>query len=183
MYNSQMRLLPVVAFLLVPVAVAGESPTIMIAVSPPATRKLAPDFALLDAAGRARSLGDYRGRVVVLDFWATDCGGCRTEIPWFIDLAREYPKRRVAVVGVSMDILYEDLKSAGEAWARVRPFAEKMKMNYPILMGDDHVASAYSIQALPQTWLIDRQGRVAGTYVGLVNVENLKSAIATLLAE
>ena len=153
------------------------------AMKPPAERKSAPDFNLLDASGKSRKLADYRGKVLLLDFWATDCGGCRVEIPWFIDIAQEYRKRDLVVVGVSMDILYEDLKSADEAWTRVRPFMQKMKINYPILMGDDRVGTAYSIQALPQTWLIDRKGRVAATTIGLVNAESLKANLNALLAE
>jgi peroxiredoxin len=179
-----MRRLALALIVVLAPALHGDEPrTIRIAVTPSAERKGAPDFNLLDASGKSRKLADYRGKVLLLDFWATECGGCKLEIPWFIDIAQEYRKRDLAVVGVSMDILYEDLKSADEAWTRVTPFVKKTKINYPIVMGDGPVGTAYSIQALPQTWLIDRNGRVAATYIGLVNAENLRANLKALLAE
>jgi len=87
------------------------------------------------------------------------------------------------VIGISMDISYESLKNAAEAWARVNPFIKAHQISYPILMGDEHVSKGYSVQALPATYLIDRQGRIAATYLGLIDQENLKENINALLAE
>lgn len=150
--------------------------------SPRARTEVAP-FHLTDASGRTVQLTDYRGQVVLLNFWATDCGGCRLEIPWLIDLDQAFPKKRVAVIGISMDISYEDLKNATEAWAKVKPFVAAHQITYPILMGDNDVTKHYDIQALPVSYLIDARGRVAATYVGLINKENVKVNINTLLAE
>jgi peroxiredoxin len=124
----------------------------------------APDFALKDANGATVRLSNYRGKIVLLDFWATECGGCKLEIPWFIELAREYKDRGLAVIGVSMDILYEDLHDANEGWSRVKPFVAAQRVNYPILMGDDSVTRAYRVESLPITLLLDRTGKIIFTH-------------------
>src|SRR5262245_36120846 len=85
----------------------------------PQDRKAAPDFTLKDAAGAKIKLSAYRGNVVLLNFWATWCGPCKVEIPWFIEFESAYKERGLAIVGVSMD---ED------GWKAARPFIEKMKM-------------------------------------------------------
>ncbi len=128
----------------------------------PSERKPAPAFRLIDASGKAVRLSDYRGKPVLLDFWATSCGG---------------------VAGVSMDILYEDLKGPAEAWSKVRPFIQEHKVNYPILMGDDQVTKSYAIEALPATYLLDKHGRVAATYVGVVDKEDVERNVKGLLSE
>lgn len=86
-------------------------------------------------------------------------------------------------MGVSMDILYEDLKGPAEAWALVKPFVAEHRVNYLILMGDDPFTKSYSVTALPITYLIDRHGRIAATYSGVVNRANIEKNIQSLLAE
>jgi peroxiredoxin len=150
---------------------------------PVADRKPAPEFMLRDRSGKAVDLSKYNGRVIVLNFWATDCGGCRTEVPWFVEFQKKYKGRGLTVVGVSMEIQYEDLKGPDEAWRRVNPFVAAHKVAYPILMGDDVVTTAYDITALPATYLIDRSGKVATKYIGLVDRDNLQSNLEALLNE
>src|SRR5579871_5017332 len=87
-----------------------------------ADRKPAPSFRLMNAEGKPVGVSSYLGKVVLLDFWATECGGCKFEIPWFMQIAEAYKGKSVAVVGVSMDILYENLKDASEGWNKVKPF-------------------------------------------------------------
>jgi len=82
-----------------------------------------------------------------------------------------------------MDIPYESLKDAAEGWSRVTPFVQSHRVNYPILMADDAVAKAYRITALPMTYLIDRKGRVAAEYLGLVNKDDIERNIKALLTE
>jgi peroxiredoxin len=82
-----------------------------------------------------------------------------------------------------MDISYEDLKNSVEGWSRVKPFVESHKVNYPILMGDDQVSKHYDIQALPLTYLIDKRGRIAASYAGVVDRDNVESNIQTILKE
>jgi peroxiredoxin len=124
----------------------------------------APDFSLKNAAGSTVHLSDFKGKIVLLDFWATECGGCKTEIPWFVEFARDYQTRGVAVIGVSMDILYENLRDAAEGWGRVKPFVAAHGVNYSILMGDERITGVYRIEALPLTLLIDRNGRIVSTH-------------------
>ena len=140
-------------------------------------------FHLNDASGRDISLSKYRGKVVLLDFWATTCGGCVTEIPWFVDLQAKYKDKNLDVLGVSMDVIYEDLSNAQEGWGRVKPFVQEHGVNYPIVMGDDHVLKSWKIDAFPTTFLIDKAGRVAALYVGIVDKANVESNIKTLLKE
>jgi len=78
------------------------------------------------------------GYVVLLNFWATACGGCKLEIPWLIDLVSAHKKDSFIVVGISMDTSYEGSKSAEQAWSQVKPFIADHKLNYPILMGGRH---------------------------------------------
>jgi peroxiredoxin len=101
---------------------------------PDKDRKTAPDFLLKDASGKPVRLSDYRGKVVILDFWATWCGPCAEEIPWFMDLQRREKDHGLAVLGVSMD---------DDGWDAVKPFVAKMGMNYRILMGNDEAAQLY----------------------------------------
>jgi peroxiredoxin len=152
--------------------------------TPSANRKPAPSFQLVTEDGTKMQISDYRGKVVLLNFWATDCGGCVLEIPSFIELEKAYKDKGFTAVGVSMDISYEDLKNANEAWARVRPFVAKHAVNYPIAMGDDAISKAYSLNSFPATYLIDKSGKIAVAYVGMViDKGNVETNIKGLLAE
>jgi thiol-disulfide isomerase/thioredoxin len=162
---------------------AGEPRTVRAVLVPMADRKPAQVFVLRNAAGKAVRTSHYRGRVVLLDFWATECGGCKVEIPGFIGLQQEYKNKGLTAVGISMDILYEGLKSAEEGWGRVNPFVKQEGVNYPILMGDDAVSKAYNIQAMPATYLLDRKGRIAATYIGIVNQTDIETNLKILIAE
>lgn len=82
-----------------------------------------------------------------------------------------------------MDVSYESLENAEEGWAKVRPFVSSHKMNYPILMGNESVFGAYGLNALPATFLIDKSGRIAATYVGVVNKDDVEANLKRLLTE
>jgi peroxiredoxin len=146
-------------------------------------RKPAPAFALTNEAGKRVRVSDYRGKVLLLNFWATDCGGCVLEIPSFIAIESAYGAKPFTAVGISMDISYENLKNADEAWGKVRPFVAGHKVNYPILMGDESIFAAYGLNALPATFLIDKSGRIAATYVGVVSKDNVEENLNKLLSE
>ncbi len=146
-------------------------------------RKPAPAFDLANATGKKIQVSTYRGRVVLLNFWATDCGGCILEIPSFISIQATHKDKAFTAVGISMDISYEDLKNADEAWGKVTPFVSSHKMNYPILMGDQSVSDAYGLHAFPATYLIDKSGRIAATYVGVVSKDNIEANVDKLLLE
>jgi peroxiredoxin len=164
-------------------SVAQEAKSVRADLKAPASRTPAPGFALQDAPGKILRLSEYRGRVVLLDFWATSCGGCVQEIPMFIEVTKAYKRRGLEAIGVSEDIAYADLKDADEAWRRVTPFVRERKIPYPIVMGDSRVTADYDIKALPLTYLIDKKGRVAATYLGVVERANLESNIKALVAE
>jgi peroxiredoxin len=149
-----------------------------------ANRKPAPAFQLVTDSGGKIRISDYRRKVVLLNFWATECGGCVLEIPSFIEIEKAYKDKGFTAIGVSMDILYESLKDANEAWGRVRPFMAKRGINYTIAMGDDAISKAYALNAYPATYLIDKSGRIAVAYVGVVvNKDNVATNIKSLLSE
>jgi peroxiredoxin len=156
---------------------------ISIPLESPSVRKPAPDFLLLNARGKSVPLSRFKGKPLVLDLWATKCGGCIKEIPAFIEIYHAYREKGLAVVGISMDILYEDLKGPAEAWKLVNPFVQTSRIDYTILMGDDGITKRYAVNALPVTYLIDRRGYIAAKYVGIVNRANIETNIKTLLAE
>ena len=136
--------------------------------------KPAPEFSLKDANGQTVRLADYRGKVVLLDFWATWCGPCKIEIPWFMEFEKEFKNQGFAVLGVSMD---ED------GWSAIKPYVQNMKMNYRVLLGNDAISTAYGgLDSLPTTLLIDREGGIASTHVGVsMGKEEFKDAIVKLL--
>ena len=136
--------------------------------------KPAPEFALKDANGQTVHLADYKGKVVLLDFWATWCGPCKIEIPWFMEFEQQFKDRGFAVVGVSMD---ED------GWNAVKPYLIKMKVNYRVLLGNDQVGTSYGgVDSLPTTFLIDRQGKIASVHIGVSSgKEEFRDAIVHLL--
>jgi cytochrome c biogenesis protein CcmG/thiol:disulfide interchange protein DsbE len=138
-------------------------------------RQPAPDFALRDAAGKTATLKEYKGKVVLLDFWATWCTGCKQEIPWFTEFQRKFGTTHFAVVGVSLD---------EGGWAVLKPYLDQNPVPYRMLLGDQATAKRYAIQNLPDTFVIDRQGRVAAAYLGrLVNRDEIEGLIQTLLAK
>ncbi len=144
------------------------------AVTPTEGRPMAPGFTLENASGRPIALDDYRGQVVVLNFWATWCHGCKQELPWFVSFEKLYGSRGLTVVGASTD---------ADGWKTVRPFLAKKKLNYPIVIADESLAKAYGLGAMPMTVLIDRQGRIAATYQGVIDRAACTQAIQELLHE
>ena len=137
-------------------------------------RKAAPELGLEDSVGKRANLQEYRGKVVVLDFWATWCHGCKEEIPWFAELEHKYGNQGLTVIGVSMD---------DEGWKVVKPFIKAAAVPYRIVLGNGLAAKAYGIGQMPDTFLIDRRGRVAATYVGMVDRDGLDKNIRELLAQ
>jgi peroxiredoxin len=136
-------------------------------------RKPAPDFSLKDVNGREVKLSDYKGKVVLLNFWATWCGPCKIEIPWFIDFEQRFKDRGFAVLGVSMD---ED------GWESVKPYLEGRKVNYRVVIGNDEVADQYGgVSSLPTSFILDQTGRIASVHVGLVSKSVYQNEIEHLL--
>jgi cytochrome c biogenesis protein CcmG/thiol:disulfide interchange protein DsbE len=142
-------------------------------VKPDAQRKLAPDFSLKDSDGKTVKLSDYKGKVVLLNFWATWCGPCKIEIPWFIEFEQKYKDKGFAVVGISMD---ED------GWKAVKPYMAEKHINYRMAIGDDSLGSIYGgVDSLPTSFVIDKTGRIAATHIGLVSKSDYQHEIEQLL--
>lgn len=147
----------------------------------PSARVQAPAFLLSGESGAKVNLSQYRGKVILLNFWATDCGGCVLEIPRLIDIERALRHYDFTVVGVDMDIPYGGLKTASDAWKRVRPFVATHGMNYPVLMGNTVTEHLYGIHAYPASFILDKSGRIAAKYVGIVSEDNVEANVGTLL--
>lgn len=138
------------------------------------TGKTAPGFSLTDTKGAPVDPSKYKGKVVLLNFWATTCGGCRIEIPWFMEFEKKYKRSGLAVIGVALD---ED------GWKPVKPFIKAKKMNYPVVIGGDGLAKLYGVESMPATFLIGRDGRIASVDIGrLVDKAECEKEIRKLLA-
>ena len=148
-----------------------------------ANRKAAPVFHLSNSNGKKVQISDFRGKVVLVNFWATECGGCVLEIPSFIELQHAYEDKGFTALGISADIPYEGLKNEQEAWGKVRPFVRSNHVNYPIVMGNDAVIKSFGFASYPATYLIDKSGRIAATYIGIVSKDDVEANIKRLLAE
>jgi len=136
-------------------------------------QKPAPAFVRNDLAGKKIILENYRGKVVLLDFWATWCGPCKIEIPWFIDLQRKNKDRGFEVLGVAMD---------DNGWDDVKPFLAEMQVNYRVVIGDSATSDAYGgVDSLPTTFLIDRDGKIAAIHIGVSSRKDFEDGIEELL--
>ena len=143
-------------------------------VKPASVRRSMPDFALHDLGGSTWQLSAHRGEVVLVNFWATWCPPCREETPGLVRIANHYAAKGLTVAGVNMD--------DGGA-APVRDFVRDYHLPYPVMRPDSSFLLANEIESLPTTFLIDRQGRIAKTYVGEVREAVFRADIESLLAE
>ena len=133
----------------------------------------APDFELKDINGKMVKLSDFRGKAVVLNFWATWCPPCKTEIPWFEDLQDKYGNQGLAIVGVALDDASDK---------EIAEFAKDMKMNYPVLIGKEETSDLYGgVEALPTTFYIDRSGKIMTSIPGLVDQREIEANIVKAL--
>lgn len=134
----------------------------------------APDFTLKSLTGEPVKLSDFRGKVVLLNFWATWVGPCKILMPWLVELQTEYGPQGLQVVGVSLD---DDATPV-----EIGEFAGTMRVNYPILMGDEKVATAYGgIPAMPATFFIGRDGKILDRIIGLKGKGEIVDAIKKAL--
>ena len=141
--------------------------------APGAIHSTAPDFSLQDVDGKPLTMSGNRGKVVLLNFWATWCTPCRAEIPEFERFQNTYGPQGLQVLGISMD---DDAKP-------VREFSQQLKMNYPIALGSDKLAQSYGgVLGLPVSFLIGRDGKIAAKYVGAAEIPVVEQEIKTLLA-
>jgi thiol-disulfide isomerase/thioredoxin len=134
----------------------------------------APEFSLSDLKGQKLSLSDHKGKVVLLDFWATWCGPCEEEIPQFIQLQNQYGAQGLQIIGLSMD----------DSAKPVNAFYERVKMNYPVAVADANLGQLYGgVFGLPVNFVIARDGRIAAKFVGATDIETIRKAIETQLGD
>lgn len=132
----------------------------------------APDFTLTDINGQPLRLSDYKGKVVLLDFWATWCAPCRSEIPKFVEWQKQYGPKGLQVIGISMD---DDAKP-------VPAFMQQFGINYPVAVGDAKLADQYGgVLGLPVNFVIGRDGQIHQKYVGMTDTAVLEAEIKHLL--
>jgi thiol-disulfide isomerase/thioredoxin len=133
----------------------------------------APSISLTDIGGKKLDLADYKGKVVVLDFWATWCGPCRIEIPGLVEMQDKYAKQGFSVIGISMD----------DEPGPVVEFYKEFKMNYPVAVGNQRIGELYGgIFGLPTTYLIGRDGRIYAKHTGAVDSSVIEDEVQQLLA-
>lgn len=136
--------------------------------------KVAPDFELLTPENKKLKLSDYKGKVVIVDFWATWCPPCRKGIPDLVALKSEFKGKGLEIIGISLD--------QENTLENVKPFIKDNKMNYPVVYGNMDVVAAYgNIQSIPTSFVIDKNGKIVASYVGLVEKEVYQKQIKKLL--
>lgn len=136
--------------------------------------QVAPDFTLTDANGKEVTLSELKGKVVLVNFWATWCHGCQEEIPWFIEFEKKYGEQGLAVIGVSMD---------SDGWKEVRPWIKEKGVNYAVVIGSEELAKKYGLDGMPLTALVRRDGKIADTHAGVVDRAGTEKRIRGLLEE
>jgi len=145
-----------------PTATGAPRPTL-----PGDATPAAPAFTLTDINGKSVSLSDFKGKVVILDFWATWCPPCKREIPDFIKLQKEFGSRGLQVVGIALD-----------EPGKVQAYASQNGINYPVLLGSDDIAWKYGgIQGIPTTFIIDKTGKIVSKFEGYRPREVFESEI------
>ena len=166
------------ADLVMPGSDADLPPTIA-----PMLDKPAPDFTLEDVRGKKVSLDAYKGKAVLINFWATWCGPCKIETPWLVDLRNQYAAKGFEILAVSEDDLDPgDKQKLKEETQQIASFAEQMHMDYPVLLCGDTVSKPYGgLDSLPTSFFVDRNGKVVAAQVGLTSKDEIEGNIRKAL--
>jgi len=151
----------------------------------PLNGKPAPVFTLEDLSGKKVSLTNYKGKAVLINFWATWCAPCRIETPWIIELRNQYAGQGFEVLGVSTDDLDSDnVKTLSSEKKEIAAFVAKMHMPYPILLAGDQLDHPYGgLDVLPESFFVDRTGKVVAVQFGLTSKDDIEGNIRKALAD
>jgi cytochrome c biogenesis protein CcmG/thiol:disulfide interchange protein DsbE len=165
---------------LVPDAADGEAEYIS-----PLKGKPAPEFALEDLSGKKVSLASYKGKAVLINFWATWCGPCKIETPWLIELRNEYAARGFEVLGVSTDDIDRgDPRKLSDEKQEIARFVDEMRIPYPVLIDGDSLSKPYGgLDAMPTSFFVDRNGTVVAAQMGLTSKDDIEANIKTALGD
>jgi thiol-disulfide isomerase/thioredoxin len=153
----------------------------------PLMNKPAPAFTLEDLSGKKVSLESYKGKAVLINFWATWCGPCKIETPWLVQLRDQYASKGFEVIGISTE--GEDLAPGDKAgWAQqksdIGKFIKEEKMDYPVLINGDSLAKPYGgLDAMPTSFYVDRNGKVVAAQMGITSKEDMENNIRKALGE
>ena len=157
--------------------VAGNS-----AGKPNAAAKPAPEVTLKDLEGKDLSLSQYKGKVVLVNFWATWCEPCLVEIPWLIEMQQKYAAKGFTVLGIAMD---EEGAKVVTPWVNKERFdvnGAKSQMNYPIVIGNDAAADKFGgLLGYPTSVLITRDGKIVKRITGIISSEEISKSIESQL--
>jgi peroxiredoxin len=150
----------------------------------PLAGKSAPNFTLKDTSGKKVSLAGYKGKAVIIDFWATWCAPCKVEIPWLEKLHDQYSAQGLEILGVSEDDLdLDDQTKLLKEKQDIANSAVRLRINYPVLIDDSNVAKPYGgIDALPTTFFVGRDGKVVATTIGLADRDEIEANIKKALS-
>ena len=151
----------------------------------PLVGKPAPAFALEDLSGNMVSLSKYKGKALLINFWATWCGPCKLETPWLVDLRNQYASQGFEVIGVSTDDIDRgDKEKLGEEKKEIARFVEQMHMPYPVLIEGDLLSKPYGgLDAMPTSFFVDRTGKVVAAQMGITSKDDIASNIRKALGE
>ncbi len=136
--------------------------------------QVAPDFALQSLDGKTVKLSDFHGKAVVLNFWATWCAPCKIEMPWFVELQKQYGPQGLQLIGIAMD---------DASPSDIADFAKEMGVNYPILVGKEAVGQSYGgIPFMPETFYINRSGKIVDNAFGLKGKSEIEASMKKIIA-
>ncbi len=151
----------------------------------PLIGKPAPQFSLQDLHGNKVSLADYKGKAVLINFWATWCGPCKVETPWLVDLRNQYAGKGFEILGISAE--GDDLApNDKDGWARdktaIADFVQRMHMPYPVLIDGDSLAKPYGgLDAMPTSFFVDRSGKIVAATMGITSKDDIEANIQKAL--
>lgn len=153
----------------------------------PLLGKQAPPFALEDLAGKRVSLADYKGKALLINFWATWCGPCKLETPWLVELEKQYAPQGFEILGIDSEddeVSPADKPAFAKDKAAVASFVQKEHMPYPVLLYGDSIADTYGpFDAMPMSFFVDRNGKVVAAQMGITSKDDMELKIKQALGQ